>query len=222
MSEELEEQYEEEGYAEQGDKGYFRKDGPKIDKTMLLAWGISVASATVILLIATLIVIAVMEEEEEPIEYAIAPATMMEEQVEQQQEVKRKQLEKQASSSSINTPIVAQALSEIAMETVDFKVDTGDSESVNVGVVGTAMNMDMGDMGGMNLNIKMPKIMGSRCDKADRLRRLKREGGKESTEEAVVKGLNWLKNVQNDDGSWGFSVQTSYDWIIVASLPWPL
>ena len=54
------------------------------------------------------------------------------------------------------------------METVDFKVDTGDSESVNVGVVGTAMNMDMGDMGGMNLNIKMPKIMGSRCDKADR------------------------------------------------------
>ena len=41
------------------------------------------------------------------------------------------------------------------METVDFKVDTGDS--VNVGVVGTAMNMDMGDMGGMNLNIKMPK-----------------------------------------------------------------
>ena len=31
-----------------------------------------------------------MEEEEEPIEYAIAPATMMEEQVEQQQEVKRK------------------------------------------------------------------------------------------------------------------------------------
>ncbi len=203
MSEELEEQHEEEGYAEQGDKGYFRKDGPKVDKTMLLAWGISVASATVILLIATLIVIAVMEEEEEPIEYAIAPATMMEEQVEHQQEVKRKQLEKQASSSSINTPIVAQALSEIAMETVDFKVDTGDSESVNVGVVGTAMNMDMGDMGGMNLNIKMPKIMGSRCDKADRLRRLKREGGKESTEEAVVKGLNWLKNVQNDDGSWG-------------------
>ena len=84
MSEELEEQYEEEGYEEQGDKGYFRKDGPKVDKTMLLAWGISVASATVILLIATLIVIAVMEEEEEPIEYAIAPATMMEEQGEQQ------------------------------------------------------------------------------------------------------------------------------------------
>ena len=79
MSEELEEQYEEEGYAEQGDKATFVKN--KIDKTMLLAWGISVASATVILLIATLIVIAVMEEEEEPIEYAIAPATMMEEQV---------------------------------------------------------------------------------------------------------------------------------------------
>ena len=208
MSEEYEEEYEE-GTIEEGPKDYFRKDGPKVDKAMLLAWGISIASAAIILLIATLIVIAVMEDEEEAIEYAIAPTTVMEEQEEQQQQVKQKQLEKQTSSASISTPIVAQNISDIQMETVDFKVDTGEGENVDVGIAGTAMNMDLGDMGGMNLNIKMPKIMGSRCDKADRLRRLKREGGKVSTEEAVVKGLQWLKTVQNDDGSWGTGYKAS-------------
>ena len=89
-------------------------------------------------------------------------------------------------------------------------MDTGDGDSVGVGIVGTGTNFDLGgDLGGMGLNIKMPKIMGGRCDKADRLRRLLREGGKKSTEEAVIKGLNWLKTVQNGDGSWGEQYKAS-------------
>ena len=176
MSEELEEQYEEKGYAEQGDKGYFRKDGPKIDKTMLLAWGISIASATVILLIATLIVIAVMEEEEEPIEYAIAPATMMEEQVEQQQEVKRKQLEKQASSSSINA---YRGSSTFRDRNGDRGLEGGYRGQRKCECRCRRHSHEYGyGRHGRNEFKHQNAQTGSRCDKADRLRRLKREGGK--------------------------------------------
>ena len=42
-----------------------------------------------------------------------------------------------------------------------------------------------------------------RCSKEDRLSRLKENGGTPECEEAVVKGLRWLKANQNPDGSWG-------------------
>ncbi len=55
--------------------------------------------------------------------------------------------------------------------------------------------------------IKFPKMPGgipsARCDKTDRMNRLKKFGGKPATEDAVAKALDWLKTVQNEDGSWG-------------------
>ena len=124
MSEETEEYYEEEspeeelyeeGADEEVSKDYFRSGRSKMDKAMLLSWGISIASATVLLLIATLIVIYVMEDKEEPIALELAPNNVMEDQEEEQKEVERKQREKSASSASMNTPIVAQNISEIQM-----------------------------------------------------------------------------------------------------------
>ena len=211
MSEEYQEEDAlEEELLEEGPKEYFRRKKAGVDKAMLVAWGISVASAAVLILLATLIVLSIMEEEEEPIELAIAPTNVQEEQEEKQEQVKKKQMEKSSSSSSMRTPIVTQNISDMAMEAVEFTVDVGDADGGDVGFVGTAMNVDMGDLGGgMNLNLKMPKIMGGRCDKTDRLRRLRREGGKESTEDAVVKGLHWLKTVQNADGSWGEQYKAS-------------
>lgn len=44
--------------------------------------------------------------------------------------------------------------------------------------------------------------MKKRCSKADRLARLKANGGNEQCEEAVMKSLRWLKKTQNADGSW--------------------
>ena len=41
-----------------------------------------------------------------------------------------------------------------------------------------------------------------RCSKADRLQRIKDNGGTPACEEAVLKGLRWLKANQNPDGSW--------------------
>jgi hypothetical protein len=48
-----------------------------------------------------------------------------------------------------------------------------------------------------------------RCSKADRLARLRENGGTSECEEAVVKGLRWLKANQNADGSWGKANQSA-------------
>lgn len=48
----------------------------------------------------------------------------------------------------------------------------------------------------------IPVTMRKRCSKDDRLARLKDNGGTPACDEAVVKGLRWLKANQNPDGSW--------------------
>ncbi|MBC8127602.1 MAG: terpene cyclase/mutase family protein [Gloeobacteraceae cyanobacterium ES-bin-144] len=47
--------------------------------------------------------------------------------------------------------------------------------------------------------------LSKRCSKADRLQRIRETGGTPACEEAVVKGLHWLKTNQSGDGSWGKS-----------------
>jgi Prenyltransferase and squalene oxidase repeat len=49
----------------------------------------------------------------------------------------------------------------------------------------------------------IPEGMRKRCSKEDRLQRLKDNGGTAACDEAVTKGLRWLKANQNSDGSWG-------------------
>lgn len=48
----------------------------------------------------------------------------------------------------------------------------------------------------------IPETMRKRCSKEDRLARLKENGGTPACEEAVLKGLRWLKSQQKADGSW--------------------
>ena len=48
----------------------------------------------------------------------------------------------------------------------------------------------------------IPPSMAKRCAKGDRLERIAQNGGVPACEEAVVKGLRWLKANQNSDGSW--------------------
>jgi hypothetical protein len=54
-----------------------------------------------------------------------------------------------------------------------------------------------------------PLQMSKRCSKADRLQRLEDKGGTPGCEDAVVRGLQWLKANQNKDGSWGTSYQVA-------------
>ena len=47
-----------------------------------------------------------------------------------------------------------------------------------------------------------PQILKGRCSEGDRLDRITTNGGVPACEDAVVKGLRWLKANQNADGSW--------------------
>lgn len=64
----------------------------------------------------------------------------------------------------------------------------------------------MGNGGGVGkLFGLIPETMRKRCSKEDRLQRLKENGGIPACEEAVLKGLRWLKANQSADGSWAGS-----------------
>jgi hypothetical protein len=68
---------------------------------------------------------------------------------------------------------------------------------------GTGTGLGLGGAGTGKLFGLIPETMRKRCSKDDRLQRLKENGGTPACEEAVTKGLRWLKSVQNSDGSWG-------------------
>ena len=75
---------------------------------------------------------------------------------------------------------------------------------------GNGSGSGMGDGHGMGkLFGLIPEAMSMRCSKKDRLQRLTENNGTPACEDAVVKGLNWLKAHQSADGSWGASHQTA-------------
>ena len=58
------------------------------------------------------------------------------------------------------------------------------------------------------IGLSLPKVMQQRCDPKKRMSRLRSGGGKEITEDAIIRGLNWLKNTQDSDGGWGDTDKT--------------
>jgi hypothetical protein len=71
---------------------------------------------------------------------------------------------------------------------------------------GTGSGTGFGNGGGAGKFFGLiPDALRKRCSKEDRLTRLKENGGNAACEEAVVKGLRWLKANQSPDGSWGAS-----------------
>ncbi len=113
--------------------------------------------------------------------------------------------EKPAASSSQMTKLITAraAVSDIAVpEAPDITLDTVD---LGVGFGdGFGMGMGMGGDGfGSGGGIPQGSPLKDRCSPKDRQRRLVEGGGTPETEAAVVKGLEWLKQTQNNDGSWG-------------------
>ena len=53
------------------------------------------------------------------------------------------------------------------------------------------------------IGLSLPKTMQQRCDPKKRIERLRSGGGKDMTEAAIMRGLNWLKSAQDEDGGWG-------------------
>ena len=87
---------------------------------------------------------------------------------------------------------------------------TGGGMSGGLGGSGTGKGFGSGSGSGMGSGKGMGKLFGlipenmqKRCSKEDRLQRLRENGGTPACEEAVIKGLRWLKANQKPDGSWG-------------------
>ncbi len=51
--------------------------------------------------------------------------------------------------------------------------------------------------------VSLPPTMRARCSTAERLEKLRQNGGSAECEAAVSRALEWLKTKQNKDGSWG-------------------
>ena len=68
----------------------------------------------------------------------------------------------------------------------------------NVGTNNDAMKSALKGIG-----LSLPKTMQQRCDPKKRVARLRSGGGKEMTEAAIIRGLDWLKANQDPEGSWG-------------------
>jgi hypothetical protein len=109
--------------------------------------------------------------------------------------------------SEIVVPEVDNPSAVTAMASLD---NVGSLGSMGKGGKGSGPGIGIGDgppgfmPGGDMKTFKLisPEL-GKRCSKADRLARLKENGGNEACEDAVVKSLLWLKDQQNPDGSWG-------------------
>jgi len=65
------------------------------------------------------------------------------------------------------------------------------------------MNNDAMKSALKGIGLSLPKVMQQRCDPKKRIARLRSGGGKDMTEAAIIRGLNWLRSVQDEDGSWG-------------------
>ncbi len=65
------------------------------------------------------------------------------------------------------------------------------------------MNSDKMSKAMAGIGLSLPKVMQQRCDPKKRMDRLRSGGGKTMTEQSIVKGLNWLKSIQSEDGSFG-------------------
>ena len=131
-----------------------------------------------------------------------APAAQKQE---KQKVVKLMQRQKKAQPSSQQT-FRTTAISDITLP--DFnELDVKDLAPVVEAAAPTmsaaSMNNDQMKKSMAGIGLALPKTMQQRCDPKKRIARLKSGGGKTMTETAIVRGLNWLKTIQDPAGSWG-------------------
>ena len=131
-----------------------------------------------------------------------APAAQKQE---KQKVVKLMQRQKKAQPSTQQT-FRTTAISDITLP--DFnELDVKDLAPVVEAAAPTmsaaSMNNDQMKKSMAGIGLALPKTMQQRCDPKKRIARLKSGGGKTMTETAIVKGLNWLKTIQDPEGSWG-------------------
>jgi hypothetical protein len=111
-----------------------------------------------------------------------------------------------APSSSMAKVIAANTVSPTAVPVPEVDVPDPSTDFGNGDDFGDGWGSG-GDGGGGGGFGNIPATMKKRCSPEDRMARLLENGGNEKCEEAVLKGLRWLKSTQNPDGSWTGSNQ---------------
>ncbi len=162
-----------------------------------------VISGLVLVLIALILGVFLLPQlsKETPTIVTYAASVTEDSQLEQRKMNTAIQRKPSAPSSAMAKVIAANTASPTAVPVPEIDIvtpstDFGDGDNFGGGWG------DDGDagMGGGFGNI--PATMRKRCSPEDRLLRLKETGGTPACEEAVVKGLQWLKGNQSADGSW--------------------
>jgi hypothetical protein len=161
-------------------------------------------------MLAWTIIVPVGEESGSDFGDAGAPA--QQQQQEKQKVVKLMQRQKKAQPTSQQT-FKTTAVSDISLP--DFnELDVKDLAPVVEAAPPTmsqtsTMNNQKMKSALKGVSLSLPKVMQQRCDPKKRMERLRSGGGKPSTEEAIIKGLGWLKEVQDKDGGWGLQDMNS-------------
>ncbi len=109
-------------------------------------------------------------------------------------------------SSSMAKVITANTASPTAVPVPDVDITTPSMDFGDGSDFGSGWGDGEGVGGGFG---NVPATMKKRCSKEDRLARLQETGGTPACEDAVVKGLDWLKATQSSDGSWTGGRQTA-------------
>ena len=164
------------------------------------------AVALIGLILALILIKAAFKET--PVIVAYKGSADQEEKLEERKINNRIQRKPSAPSSSMSRVIVARTSAPTAVPVPEVNVPdpSADFGSGNDFGAGWGSGGE-GDGGGGFGNI--PATMRKRCSKEDRLQRLQENGGSEKCEDAVVRGLDWLKRTQNKNGSWGKGHQSA-------------
>jgi prenyltransferase beta subunit len=219
MDEETE-NYEEPEYEEEADFNSDEEDAPvsvvpptegafgkylreyRLLNSLLLSLGIIVG--IIGFMLAWTIVVHVGEEGDSDFGEAGPPAAQQQQQVQKQMQ-KLMQRQKKATPSS-KSEFKTTTVSEISLP--DFnELDVKDLapvvEAAPPQMTQATMNNESMKSALKGIKMSLPKVMQQRCDPKKRVERLRSGGGRDMTEDAIVKGLNWLKSVQDSDGGWG-------------------
>ena len=170
--------------------------------SLLLSLGIIVG--IIGFMLAWTIVVQVGEEGDSDFGEAGPPAAQQQQQVQKQMQ-KLMQRQKKATPSS-KSEFKTTTISEIALP--DFnELDVKDLapvvEAAPPQMTQASMNNQAMKSALKGISMSLPKVMQQRCDPKKRVERLRSGGGKDMTETAIVRGLSWLKSVQDSDGGWG-------------------
>ncbi|MBP1584047.1 MAG: terpene cyclase/mutase family protein [Victivallales bacterium] len=147
--------------------------------------------------------IAVFYDGKPPQQYASVELEMKELEVKELDKQELEKLEELEEIAEEVVPTVERPTLSVDADTISDAVASVDDFSD--AIASTDEQMDFSNVLDIRANdspLKLSSLYGGRTDAGARKQQLKKFGGNDATELAVIKALRWLKETQNPDGSW--------------------